>query len=66
MEFKNETYTLLLKNKLKFVNDEIVHPPWSDAMFDVQERCNVMAISWITQIKQRAMYINNTKDIWKD
>jgi len=62
---------LLSKNKIKFINGEIQEPAAMDPLHDAWERCNMMAISWITrslntQISHNTIYIDNAETIWKD
>ena len=62
---------MISKNKHKFLDDNVKTPEQGTALHDTWERCNMMAISWLThtmntQIAQSVMYIENAKDVWDD
>ncbi|XP_042006093.1 uncharacterized protein LOC121754867 [Salvia splendens] len=54
---------LLVKNKISFVNDDLLFPAWL--------RCNSMVVSWLQnsispQICSSVMYLEDAHEIWSD
>ncbi|XP_058008186.1 uncharacterized protein LOC131182858 [Hevea brasiliensis] len=63
--------SLVLKNKIKFIDGIITVPPITDLMYPAWEKCNMMVLSWITRslspaIAQSILWIDKASDVWKD
>jgi len=68
---KNMQHALLSKNKLKFVNGNIITPLPTDPNYEAWERWNVMILSWIMRtltpnIAESMMYIDSAKELWDE
>ena len=64
-------HALLSKNKLKFVNGNIITPLPTDPNYEAWERWNVMILSWIMRtltpnIAESMMYIDSAKELWDE
>ena len=62
---------LTTKNKVGFFDGYISQPASDNPLFNAQNRCNIMVISWLLnsiskEIAQSIMYINSTHEIWID
>jgi len=60
--------SLLLKNKLKFVDGSICMLECGNLVFEAWERCHVIVLSWInrrlsTQIVESVVYIDMGKNL---
>ncbi|XP_050223657.1 uncharacterized protein LOC126673524 [Mercurialis annua] len=69
--YRSMRMSLLIKNKLKFVDGSIPVPSKNDQIYPVWERCNTMILSWIIHslspsIAQSIFWIENALDVWTD
>lgn len=57
---------LISKNKIKFINDNLLAPKEDDPIFNYLECCSSMVLSWITRTlsPQSVVYIDNAKVLW--
>ncbi|XP_074382101.1 uncharacterized protein LOC141724010 [Apium graveolens] len=65
------TLTLSAKNKLGFVNGDIVEPEKNAVEYKLWERCNDLVISWILfnldeSIAKSVLFMRTAKEIWDD
>lgn len=65
------TITLTAKNKIKFVNGNLIKPDDSDPTMHAWTRCNNMVISWLLnsvskEIAASIIYIDVARDMWLD
>ncbi|XP_075492397.1 uncharacterized protein LOC142530447 [Primulina tabacum] len=62
---------LTAKNKLEFVDGDIIRPQVNDQLFGAWNRCNSMVISWILnsvskEIADSLMYFSTAHEVWID
>ncbi|XP_074351589.1 uncharacterized protein LOC141690714 [Apium graveolens] len=67
----SNTLTLSAKNKLGFVNGDIVEPEKNAVEYKLWERCNDLVISWILfnldeSIAKSVLFMRTAKEIWDD
>lgn len=57
---------LISKNKIKFINGNLLARKEDDPIFNYLECCNSMVVSWITRTlsPQSVVYIDNAKVLW--
>ncbi|XP_057787111.1 uncharacterized protein LOC131004437 [Salvia miltiorrhiza] len=69
--FRSMTTTLLVKNKLAFVDGSIERPHPNENLYPQWMRCNIMVVSWLrnsvnSEISASIMYIDDAHLIWND
>ncbi|XP_073317119.1 uncharacterized protein [Primulina huaijiensis] len=62
---------LTAKNKLGFIDGDIIRPHINDMLYGAWNRCNSMVISWILnsvskEIADSLMYLSTAREVWID